>query len=109
MLLQRLRGDLGTTNCMVVTVLRLLAIKSDGSVVTWGDSGAGGDSSSVAGQLQEGVVQVTGARAAFAAIKSDGSVVTWGKPNWGGDSSSVASQLEEGVVQVIAADLAFPW
>ncbi|MBG0744970.1 MAG: calx-beta domain protein, partial [Cylindrospermopsis raciborskii KL1] len=32
------------------------ALKSDGSVVTWGDSGSGGNSSSVASQLTSGVV-----------------------------------------------------
>ncbi|CAE8587978.1 unnamed protein product [Polarella glacialis] len=32
------------------------AIKSDGSVITWGHSGKGGDSSRVAYRLQEGVL-----------------------------------------------------
>ena len=46
--------------------------------MTWGDSGCGGDSSSVQHQATAG---------AFAAILSDGSVVTWGLAEYGGDSS----------------------
>eukprot|EP00927_Polykrikos_kofoidii_P033676 TRINITY_DN284_c0_g1_i3.p1 TRINITY_DN284_c0_g1~~TRINITY_DN284_c0_g1_i3.p1 ORF type:complete len:175 (-),score=25.56 TRINITY_DN284_c0_g1_i3:196-720(-) len=78
------------------------AIKSNGSAVTWGNEDYGGDSSSVAGDLDEGVVHVTATGRAYAAIKSDGSVVTWGNSGAGGDSSSVAGHLEEGVVQVYA-------
>jgi len=39
--------------------------------------GAGGDSSSVKGQLQ-GVVAICGSARAFAALRNDGTVVTWG-------------------------------
>jgi hypothetical protein len=76
------------------------AIKDDGSVVTWGSPDCGGDSSSIASQLQGGIVQVTGSASAFAAMKEDGSVVTWGDQDRGGDSSSVASQLQGGIVQM---------
>ena len=53
------------------------ALRADGSVVTWGDPGGGGDSSSVQSQLCN-VCQVQSSGLAFAAIKADGSVVTWG-------------------------------
>ena len=33
-------------------VLAFAAVKEDGSVITWGSSGSGGDSSSVAGKLK---------------------------------------------------------
>ena len=69
------------------------ALKSDGSVVTWGDFDWGGDSSTVKAQLSGGVQCVFGNERAFAAVKFDGSVVTWGDAEAGGDSSSVASQL----------------
>ncbi|NLQ07272.1 hypothetical protein FLX35_05265 [Cylindrospermopsis raciborskii LB2897] len=69
------------------------ALKSDGSVVTWGESSWGGNSSSVASQLTGGVTQIFSTFYAFAALKNDGSVVTWGWSSYGGDSSSVASQL----------------
>ena len=54
------------------------AVKPDGSVITWGASCDGSDSSGVKAELAEGVVSVTGAGRAFAAIKTDGSVLTWG-------------------------------
>ncbi|CAE8652143.1 unnamed protein product, partial [Polarella glacialis] len=83
------------------------AIKSDGSVVTWGDADEGGDSSRVEHRLQEGVVQVVGNGLAFAAVKSDGSVITWGDSGKGGDSSRYEHRLQEGVVQVVGNAWAF--
>ncbi|MDY0170820.1 MAG: FG-GAP-like repeat-containing protein, partial [Thermoguttaceae bacterium] len=83
------------------------ALKSDGSVVTWGHSDFGGDSSSVAGELQSGVSQIFSTYWAFAALKDDGSVVTWGYSAYGGDSSSVAGELESGVSQIFSANRAF--
>ena len=45
------------------------ALKSDGSVVTWGNSeGGGGDSSSVSSDLNSGVAYVFSNLEAFAAI-----------------------------------------
>ena len=57
------------------------ALKSDGSVVTWGgnevsDFWGGGDSSSVSSSLSSGVVEIFSTSHSFAALKSDGSVVT---------------------------------
>ncbi|OPH09315.1 Calx-beta domain-containing protein [Cylindrospermopsis raciborskii] len=83
------------------------ALKSDGSVVTWGFSDRGGDSSSVASQLTSGVTQIFSNSLAFAALKSNGSVVTWGYSSSGGDSSSVASQLTSGVTQIFSTRFAF--
>jgi hypothetical protein len=74
------------------------ALKSDGSVVTWGDSDRGGDSNSVSSGLTSGLTQIFSAGAALAALISDGSVVTWGSSTRGRNSSSVASQLSSGVV-----------
>ncbi len=82
------------------------ALKSDGTVVTWGASWSGGDSSAVASQLGSGVSQIFSAGGAFAALKADGSVVTWG--SWaGGDSNAVASQLSSGVSQIFSTSGAF--
>ena len=67
------------------------AILGDGSVVTWGDAGRGGDSSVVQDQLKD-VQQVQASQNAFAAILSDGSVVTWGSARNGGDSSAPAER-----------------
>ena len=89
------------------------AIRSDGSVVTWGGglSGAGGDSSAVASQLDGtiDVVEVFSASLAFAALRADGSVVTWGSSSAGGNSSAVASRLDGSidVVEVFSTGTAF--
>ena len=83
------------------------AIKSDGSVVTWGCHHGGGDSSAVREQLSDGVESISATYMAFAALKSDGSVVTWGFPQFGGDSSAVREQLSNGVESIIATRRAF--
>ena len=83
------------------------ALKSNGSVVTWGYYRDGGDSSSVSGSLTSGVTQTFSTSSAFAALKSDGSVVTWGDSEDGGDSSSVSSRLTSGVTQIFSTSRAF--
>ena len=77
----------GGANCFA-------AILGDGSVITWGNAGQGGDSSSVQDQLKN-VQQIQAARWACAAILGDGSVVTWGHADCGGGgSSSAKDQLQ---------------
>ena len=81
---------------------------NDGSVITWGASDSGGDSSAVASQLSSGVIEIYSILSnddndgAFAALKDDGSVVTWGSASTGGaeDSSSVSAQLSSGVTKI---------
>lgn len=80
-------------------------LKSDGSVITWGDAGSGGDSSSVSAALSNDVEKIYSTFGAFAALKSDGSVVTWGGP--GGDSSSVSVALSGGVEKIYSNGGAF--
>lgn len=74
------------------------ALKSDGSVVTWGQNADGGDSSAVSAQLASGVVEIFSTQRAFAALKSDGSLVVWGNAAYGADAASV--DLSSGVVRV---------
>jgi uncharacterized protein YjbI with pentapeptide repeats len=81
------------------------AIKTDGSVVTWGYSSTGGSAGSLASSLTSGVVAVYSTGKAFAALKNDGRVITWGHSNEGGDSSSVS--VSSGVVSVYSAVYAF--
>ena len=81
------------------------AILGDGSVVTWGSAGKGGNSSAVQDQLKN-VTQIQASRRAFAAILGDNSVVTWGDAGYGGDSSAVQNQLRN-VQQIRASDSAF--
>ncbi|MDX7900525.1 hypothetical protein [Aeromonas media] len=79
------------------------ALRQDGSVVTWGEVSNGGDSSSVASQLNGDipVVQVVLNYGAGAALRADGAVVTWGSSSSGGDSSAVASLLN-GSIPVVS-------
>lgn len=64
------------------------ALTNDGSVITWGKSSYGGDSSSVATQLINVKNIFTTNGGAFAALREGGSVVTWG------DFSDISSQLD---------------
>ena len=84
---ERLRGGVRSISA---TESAFAAIKSDGSVVTWGDPRGGGDSGPVQDQLRGGVRSISGAGWAFAALKEDGSVVTWGNL-----SSGVEVELPE--------------
>ena len=61
-------------------------VRADGSVVSWGHSGYGGDNAAVATLLTK-VKSVYSNHGAFAALKSDGSVVTWGSSIYGGSSA----------------------
>lgn len=83
------------------------ALKTDGSVVTWGSSLNGGDSSSVSADLASGVSKIFSTGNAFAALKTDGSVVTWGSSSYGGDSSSVSASLASGVSTIYSNTYAF--
>ncbi len=97
------------------------ALKADGSVVTWGTQGSGGDPgvysvsqftgttliADVSDQLQDGVQALYSTNSAFAALKADGSVVTWGNQSLGGDSSAVAAALESGVTEIFSTQTAF--
>ena len=67
----------------------LAAVKHDGSMITWGSSRFGGDSSAVKNDLASGVQQIYSNLGAFAAVKKDGSVITWGNWDYGGDSTAV--------------------
>lgn len=60
------------------------ALKSDGSVVSWGDPLRGGDTGSAAEFLNEGVETVAATGTSFAALKRNGRVITWGDPWRGG-------------------------
>ena len=64
----------------------------DGTVVTWGDSLFGGDSSVVQSRLVN-VDTIYSTKFAFAAKLQNGTIVTWGDSECGGDSSAVQSRL----------------
>jgi alpha-tubulin suppressor-like RCC1 family protein len=52
-----------------------VALKDDGSTISWGQSDCGGDGS----PSISGVADISSSRVAFAALKKDGTVVAWGK------------------------------
>ena len=60
------------------------ALLEDGSVVTWGDPGFGGDSSAVRDELKD-VQEIQASERAFAAIREDRTVVAWGAQSYGGE------------------------
>ena len=96
---------------LLVVLFLLKGLTINAQVVTWGNSSYGGDSSSVALELSNGVVEIYSSSMAFAALKNDGSVVTWGGDTWGeqnhgSDSSSVASELSSGVTEIYSTDTA---
>jgi hypothetical protein len=62
------------------------ALKDDGSVVTWGNSENGGDSSFVSSDLSSGVTAIYSCLNSFAAVNENGKVITWG---WSGDIHDV--------------------
>lgn len=81
------------------------ALKTDGSVVTWGTDEFGGNSSAVQSQLLE-VKSIVATERAFSAVREDGNVVTWGESTYGGDSSSVQASLVN-VDSVVSTSFAF--
>ena len=95
------------------------ALKSDGSVVAWGDQRYGGILSthnngtytSVASSLTSGVVSIYSTERAFAALKSNGSVVAWGDSPYGGAPNGATyfppSSLSSGVVAIYSTTGAF--
>jgi alpha-tubulin suppressor-like RCC1 family protein len=98
-----------TSNVTAVhsTARAFAALRTDGSVATWGSAYDGGDSTEVAGNLTSNVTAVYSNFYAFAALKTDGSVVTWGSAYYGGDSTAVASSLTSNVTAVYSTPHAF--
>ena len=81
------------------------AILGDGTVVTWGDPLAGGNSENVQDQLRN-VQHISATESAFAAILAGGGVVTWGDISAGGDSTVVQDRLRN-VQQISGTERAF--
>ncbi len=87
------------------------ALRADGSVVTWGRSDCGGDSSSV-GASHDGTIDVVciyASDSAFAALRANGSVVTSGNSGSGGDLTGVSAGLDGTVpvTQIFSTPFAF--
>ena len=100
-------GDFKKTQHEFKNLWAFAGLKKDGSVITWGSSENGGDSSVVSTLLTDGVAQIFSSTRAFAAIKDDGSVVTWGHTEYGGDSSRISNKLQSGVQRLFSTESAF--
>ena len=83
------------------------ALKENGSVITWGYSNYGGNSSRVSKYLSTGVKEIFSTDYAFAALKENGSVVTWGYGDYGGDRSVVSRDLVGNVKKIFSTHRAF--
>jgi uncharacterized protein YjbI with pentapeptide repeats len=83
------------------TYFAFAALKTNGSVVAWGDTSTGG---TTPGTVSSGVVVVYSTYGAFAALKTDGSVVAWGNTMYGGTTPETVSS---GVVAVYSNNWAF--
>ena len=70
------------------------ALKTDGTVFTWGNSSSGGDSSSVSNQLIN-VIDIVASKNSFIAIRSDNKVVGWGNTNQLKDLPSEIENIKE--------------
>ena len=68
------------TNCVDVVSTRdaYAALKTNGSVVTWGNKVTGGDSSSVASYISSNVKKLYSCSTTFFALKHDNSLIAWG-------------------------------
>ena len=85
------------------------ALRSNGSVVTWGNSSNGGDSSSVALRLDgtTNIVSIFSTSRAFAALDENGAVVTWGGASDGGSQGKSVKFLKQGVPNIFPLKNAF--
>ena len=82
-------------------------LKSDGSVVAWGDQNTGGNiPNSINFSQGGGVKEIFESGHAFATLQNDGSVLTWGNSGQGGNSSSVQHLLTD-VKRIFSTSKAF--
>ena len=97
----------GTVSYGVVTVYSnnsvFAALKTDGSVVAWGNPYSGGTTPE---NVSSGVIAVYSNAYAFAALKTDGSIVAWGDSHYG-YGGATPENVSSGVVAVYSNDYAF--
>jgi hypothetical protein len=124
---ESIANKLGSNVTKIYSNSRAFAsLKSDGSVVTWGNKESGGNYTTVvftrdsnysiiniteidnvSNRLTSNVTDIYSTNEAFAARKSDGSVVTWGDALWGGNSTSVSSALSSNVTAIFSTPYSF--
>lgn len=85
---------------ILATAGAFAALKTDGSVVAWGDREAGGGMSTIVNLDLFGIERVFSNRAAFAALHKSGSVITWGSKLYGAVLKDRATIAENGVAYI---------
>ena len=83
------------------------AIKSDGSVVSWGSVSTDGNEDVIRYTKEGPFQQVFSNRHAWAAIRSDGKLITWGNGGRGGEKRDAKDDLQDGVVRVFSTRRSF--
>ena len=83
------------------------AIKSDGSVVSWGSVSTDGGEDVFRYTNEGPFQQVFSNRHAWAAIRSDGKLITWGNGGRGGEKRDAKDDLQDGVVRVFSTRRSF--
>lgn len=83
------------------------ALKTDGSVVAWGNTSYGGAAPSSVTTANSGVVSIYHTNGTFAALKNDGSVVVWGNSGGAGMAPSSVTAANSGVVSIYSTGAAF--
>ena len=99
-------GELGDVIEVRANDFAFAAIKSDRTVVAWGDAASGGDIHPETEAALHDVYAISATDKAFAAVRTDASVVAWGDAGYGGDASAVSSLLYD-VRSVHGNDVAF--
>ena len=88
---------------IVASKCAFAALLANGSVVSFGWAGCGGDSSSVRNTLSSHIGSVVANDGAFAALSSHGKAIVWGSSNHGGVlSEDTFQRLQSGVKQIRA-------
>jgi hypothetical protein len=86
------------------------ALKSNGSVVTWGSSLLGADSSGVLSNISSDVNSIYSTYGAFTALKTNGSIIAWGDSLYGGNLSTrtpAGSTITSGISYIFNNSYAF--
>lgn len=99
-------ASLTNVSKIYATQTAFAALRTDGTVISWGDLPRMGSSLNAVQSSLTNVKSVHATEYAFAALKNDGTVVSWGDPELGGDSSAVSPQLTK-VVALTSNKYAF--
>ena len=108
--------ELNNIDSVVSNYYAFAAVKKDGTAISWGLKGYGGDHPDFALAEGETIVSISSTVFAFAALTSTGRVVAWGKQSHGGDitfgtesshGDTSLSDAENPVTEIYSARVGF--